>query len=125
MKFCLVFLLIFTLYSPSESLNLRSLGQSTVDVVTGVAKKIPDVIPSPEDLFQTGKNLIAGYPFEKVTILSSFFVGYFRNLMDSKTWLLTPVYFARYFRSSIHFVSEKHCLERFKVLNCDYEQPFE
>lgn len=38
--------------------------KSSVDIVTGVAKKIPDAIPTPDAIFAASKNLIAGYPFE-------------------------------------------------------------
>lgn len=50
----------------TESLNLMDIGRSATDVAKGVLEKIPDAIPKPEDLFQAGKNLIAGYPFEQV-----------------------------------------------------------
>lgn len=51
---------------PSESMNLKDLGQSAVDIAIGVAEKVPDAIPSAEDLFQLGINGLAGYPFETV-----------------------------------------------------------
>lgn len=66
MKYFLLVLLVCKLYAPTESLSLKNIGKSTIDVTKGVLEKIPDVIPSAEDLFQSGKNLIAGYPFEKV-----------------------------------------------------------
>lgn len=40
------------------------IAKSLVDVTTGIAKKIPDSIPSPDAIFSASKNLIAGYPFE-------------------------------------------------------------
>lgn len=40
------------------------LAKSFIDVSTGIAKKIPDAIPSPDALFSASKNLIAGYPVE-------------------------------------------------------------
>lgn len=50
----------------TESLDFMDIGRSATDVAKGIIEKIPDAIPKPEDLFQTGKNLIAGYPFEQV-----------------------------------------------------------
>lgn len=71
MKCLLLFLFIFKFYSTTESFDLQDIGKSATDVAKGIIEKIPDAIPSPEDLFQSGKNLIAGYPFEQV-ILNSF-----------------------------------------------------
>lgn len=68
MKYFLLFLLV-SFYAPADSLSLKNVGKSAIDVVLGVAEKIPDVIPSGEDLFQYGKNLLAGYPFEKVSFI--------------------------------------------------------
>lgn len=59
---------------PIESFNLQDIGKSATDVAKGVIEKIPDAIPSPEDLFQAGKNLIAGYPFEQVCVLQNCFL---------------------------------------------------
>lgn len=67
MKYFLLVLLVCKLYAPTESLSLKNVGKSVVDVTKGVAAKVPDVIPSIEDIFQSAKNLIAGYPFEKVS----------------------------------------------------------
>lgn len=44
--------------------SLKDIGKSAVDSAKGVIDKVPDVLPSPEAIFQAGKNLIAGYPFE-------------------------------------------------------------
>lgn len=66
MRFYLVLILVFKLYTISESVNFKDISQSAADVAKGVIEKIPDAIPKPEDVFQAGKNLIAGYPFEKV-----------------------------------------------------------
>ncbi|XP_055296585.1 uncharacterized protein LOC129565592 [Sitodiplosis mosellana] len=67
MKCFLLFFLVFTLYTTTvEPLDLGDIGKSATDVAKGVLEKIPDAIPKPEDLFQAGKNLIAGYPFEQV-----------------------------------------------------------
>ncbi|XP_055296584.1 vitellogenin-1-like [Sitodiplosis mosellana] len=66
MKYFLLVLLVCKLYAPTESLSLTNIGKSVVDITKGVAGKIPDVIPSAEDVFQSTKNLIAGYPFEKI-----------------------------------------------------------
>lgn len=64
MKALLIVLLVFRLYSETNSVNLSDLAKSAGDAVKGIAEKIPDVIPKPEDIFQGGKNLIAGYPFQ-------------------------------------------------------------
>lgn len=71
MKYFLVFLLVFKFYTVTESINFQDIGKSATDVAKGIVEKIPDAIPKPEDLFQAGKNLIAGYPFQQV-ILKSF-----------------------------------------------------
>lgn len=44
--------------------KITEISKSVVDVATGVAKKIPESIPSPEAIFSTSKNVIAGYPIE-------------------------------------------------------------
>lgn len=70
MKYFLLVLLVCKFYAPTESLSFQNIAKSAVDVTKGVAGKIPDVIPSAEDLFQSAKNLIAGFPFEKVGLIS-------------------------------------------------------
>lgn len=42
----------------------KDVAKSSVDIASGVAKKIPDAIPSPDAIFSASKNLLAGYPFE-------------------------------------------------------------
>ena len=69
MKCFLLFLLVFKLYT-AEPLDLSDISKSAADVAKGVIQKIPDAIPTPEEFFQTGKNLIAGYPFEQVSLSS-------------------------------------------------------
>lgn len=70
MKLLLILLVVCRFSIPIESFDLQDIGKSAADVAKGVIEKIPDAIPSPEDLFQAGKNLIAGYPFEQVCIFS-------------------------------------------------------
>lgn len=82
MKSWLVFLFICKLCLTTESLDFQEIGKSVTDIAKGVIEKIPDAIPSPEDLFQSGKNLIAGYPFEQVN-LNLFFKIHF---VTSKQW---------------------------------------
>lgn len=65
MKIFSIFILLFTLNAISSVSVLKDVSRSAVSVTKGVIGKIPEVIPSPEDIFQAGKNLIAGYPFEK------------------------------------------------------------
>lgn len=66
MKYVILVLVLAQFYSNVDPLDLKDVGKSTVDVVKGVVNKIPDVIPKPDDIFQGGKNLIAGYPFEQL-----------------------------------------------------------
>lgn len=66
MKCFLIILLICKLHAASDSLKLKDLRQSAADIVTGVVEKLPDAIPSAGDLFQFGKNVLTGYPFEMV-----------------------------------------------------------
>lgn len=73
MKHFLLLLLVFKFYTSTETLDLADIGKSAADVAKGVLEKIPDAIPKPEDIFQAGKNLIAGYPFEQVSLNSVFF----------------------------------------------------
>lgn len=44
--------------------NITDIGKSVADTVKGVISKIPDAIPKPEQIFQSAKNLVAGYPFD-------------------------------------------------------------
>lgn len=97
MKYFLLFLLV-SYYSPAESLSLKNVGKSAIDVVKGVAEKIPDVIPSGEDLFQYGKNILAGYPFEKVSL---------RRIYLLWQSLICVIFIDRFFRSSTRFVSHE------------------
>lgn len=46
------------------SSKIGEIGQSVINATIGNILKIPEVIPSPEDIFQSAKNLIAGYPFD-------------------------------------------------------------
>lgn len=56
--------LIVVLATRCESIDFKDIGKSVVDVAKGVANKIPEVIPNPEEFFQSAKNVIAGYPFD-------------------------------------------------------------
>lgn len=51
-----------------NSVNCQKIGvdvfKSFIDVTGGVARKLPDSLPSPDAIFSTSKNLIAGYPIE-------------------------------------------------------------
>lgn len=68
MKCVSLILLVFTLHPAAEPLDLLNIGRSAVDLATGIIEKIPDVIPSKEALFQYSKNVVAGYPVEKVDL---------------------------------------------------------
>lgn len=69
MKYFLAIFLLFNLYLSSECLSFGGLGKSAIDVTKGIAERIPDAIPSPEFLFESGKNVIAGYPFAHVNLI--------------------------------------------------------
>lgn len=71
MRYLLVILLVFKLHSTSDAFDLSDIGKSVSDVTTGVINKIPDIIPNPQDIFESGKNLIAGYPFQQVNFNSN------------------------------------------------------
>lgn len=61
------FILVFTstIYAVNSlSLQFGDLTKSSLDLSKGLIDKVPDVIPSPNTLFQMGKNVIAGYPFD-------------------------------------------------------------
>lgn len=64
MHWLILCVLVFRFYDQSESFDLKDVGKSVTDVTKGVIGKIPDVIPSAEDFFQSAKNVIAGYPFD-------------------------------------------------------------
>lgn len=67
MKIALVFVLFVSVLLRNNYVSsgfLTDVAKSGVDVVSGVAQKIPDAIPSPDAIFSASKNLIAGYPFE-------------------------------------------------------------
>lgn len=44
--------------------SISSLVQSTGDTIKGVASKFPLAIPTPDTIFNVGKNVLAGYPVE-------------------------------------------------------------
>ena len=62
--FAIVTVLLVSQVVRGQSFGVGDIVQSAKDAVTGVAAKIPDAIPSAEDMFQSAKNLIAGYPFD-------------------------------------------------------------
>lgn len=67
MKISQVFVLCMSVLLKSNYVSsnfLTDAAKSTVDIASGVAKKIPDSIPSADAIFSASKNLIAGYPFE-------------------------------------------------------------
>lgn len=50
--------------SPLEKFNPRDVAASTGDAVIGIAKQVPQSIPTPETVLSYGKNLVAGMPIE-------------------------------------------------------------
>lgn len=73
MKYFLILLLVFKFNIITETLDLQDIGKSAADAAKGILEKIPDAIPKPEDIFQAGKNLIAGYPVQQVRWIVFFF----------------------------------------------------
>lgn len=61
---CMVLLYGGSRITSVNSNVLKDIGKSAVDTATGVLGKIPDVVPSPEGIFQSAKNIIAGYPLD-------------------------------------------------------------
>lgn len=70
---------MFKFHTITETLDLGDISKSAADVAKGVIEKIPDAIPKPEDIFQAGKNLIAGYPFQQVNFQIFFFCFLLRH----------------------------------------------
>lgn len=68
MKLFLLCLILLKFSTSTESIDLKNIGKAAVDVTKSVAEKIPDVIPSPSEFFEYSKNVIAGYPFELVSV---------------------------------------------------------
>lgn len=63
---CMCIALTFSsqLHVNSLEINFSDISKSVTDTTNGILSKLPDVIPSPDDLFQSTKNVIAGYPFD-------------------------------------------------------------
>lgn len=78
MKLFLVFALAFQFFSVSESFtlqtfNVKDIVKSSADATVGNLKKISDIIPSPDVVFQSGKNLLLGLPFqEALSVVNKF-----------------------------------------------------
>ncbi|XP_005181751.2 vitellogenin-1 isoform X2 [Musca domestica] len=51
----------------SLDLSFKNIVTSTADVTTGVIKDVGNKLPTPQGLFETSKQLVAGYPFEFVS----------------------------------------------------------
>lgn len=67
MKFSSLFLLFVAFHSTTEAVNLSGIGKSMIDIWKGLLQNIPNSIISTRDIFETGKNVIAGYPFNRVS----------------------------------------------------------
>lgn len=59
------------------SFGLGDLSTSGLNLGKGIIEKVPDVIPTPTALFQLGKNVIAGYPFDLASRAINTFCEYF------------------------------------------------
>lgn len=60
-------IVIISLASINADLSFPNIFKSTVDVTSGVAKDVANKLPTPKGLFETSKQLVAGYPFEFVS----------------------------------------------------------
>lgn len=63
---CLVLIGLLSAISCGD-FGLSNVFKSTVDVTSGVAKDVTNKLPTPKGLFETSKQVIAGYPFEFVS----------------------------------------------------------
>jgi len=69
MRILIVYCFILSLIVSGNVVNSLDLGLGKVltsakGITAGVAKDASNLLPTPEGLFESGKNLIAGYPFE-------------------------------------------------------------
>ena len=69
MKFYTALLCVCILGQASflNAINILNAIDSAKNVATGVVKDIPNVIPTPNAIFDAGKQVLAGYPFEIVS----------------------------------------------------------
>lgn len=75
------------------SFGIKDVGKSVVNTGVGVLSKVPDAIPTPEALFQSGKNIIAGYPFDVAfKLINTFCKWHFSSSRSHST-----VYYDWYF----------------------------
>lgn len=66
MKYSLLLVLVIKCFCTAEPIDFGGIGKSVLDISKGIVEKIPDAILRPEDLFEAGKNIVAGYPFSQV-----------------------------------------------------------
>ncbi|XP_011185137.1 vitellogenin-3 [Zeugodacus cucurbitae] len=59
--------LVVATHAQGGLFNLPDVGKSLKDIATGVSKDITSYIPTPQGIFESSKNLVAGYPFEAVS----------------------------------------------------------
>lgn len=62
----LIFCVFFNAGISGLDLGIRNVLESAKDVTSGVAKDIANKLPTPRGLFDSSKQLIAGYPLEFV-----------------------------------------------------------
>ena len=67
MKYSMLTVVLIAFCGATEAIDFSGLGQSVVDISKGFAQHIPDSIIKPQELFEVGKNVIAGYPFNQVS----------------------------------------------------------
>lgn len=82
--FCLCFCVFLNGQTNVNGFDLKDISKSAKDAVGGIVNKIPDVIPSPEDFFQSAKNVIAGYPFDIAAKLINMFCKFFLLYKSAK-----------------------------------------
>lgn len=61
---CLSFTLLLNVQVNGLSYQFGDLSKGIAGAVTGIVGKVPDVIPTPIEFFQSTKNVAAGYPFD-------------------------------------------------------------
>lgn len=66
MKLLVILCVVLTIGLSVNGLKLQlgDITRGTIGATTGIIGKVPDVLPTPTEFFQTTKNLAAGYPFD-------------------------------------------------------------
>lgn len=70
----------------------KDVGRSIKDTGKGIAKKIPDVIPSADTLLLLGKNAVAGYPFDLAFKAINTLCKYFRFFKKTSLFFICVLF---------------------------------